>query len=79
MTKFRPDKAIALDKRWKKLFLSAAAVFLLLLGTGFTHSGQSYGAAENAQKMLPGNLKTKTRPTLTDQAGIWRKERDSNP
>ena len=43
-----------LDKRWKKLFLSAAAVFLLLLGTGFTHSGQSYGAAENAQKMPVG-------------------------
>lgn len=44
----------ALDKRWKKLLLSAAAVFLLLLGTGFTHSGQSYEPAKNAQKMPVG-------------------------
>ena len=44
----------ALDKRRKKLLLSAAAVFLLLLGTGFTHAGQSYEIAKNAQKMPAG-------------------------
>ena len=39
---------------WRKIILSAAAVFLLLLGTGFEHSGQSYTLALNPQKMPAG-------------------------
>ena len=45
----------ALDGRWKKIVLSAAAVFLLLLGTGFEHAGQSYTLALNPQKMPAGS------------------------
>ena len=44
----------SLEKRWKKLVLSAAAVFLLFVGTGFQHSGQSYTFARNAEKMPVG-------------------------
>ena len=44
----------SLDGRWKKIVLSAAAVFLLLLGTNFEHSGQSYTLACNVEKMPVG-------------------------
>lgn len=44
----------SMDKTWKKLVLSAAAVFLLLLGTGFDLAGQSFTPACNVQKMPAG-------------------------
>lgn len=44
----------SLEGRWRKLLLSAAAVFLFLLGSGFEHSGQSFTPAHNAQKMPVG-------------------------
>ena len=44
----------SLESRRKKIILCAAGSFLLLLGTDFTHSGQSYTLACNAQKMPAG-------------------------
>ena len=38
----------------KKLIALVSAVFLLLSISGFTHSGESYGLAANAQKMPEG-------------------------
>ena len=48
------DALTSLKKIWKKLVLSVAAVFLLLLVSGFNLSGQSYTPAYNAQKMPLG-------------------------
>lgn len=44
----------SLESRRGKIILCAAASFLLLLGTEFSHSGQSYTLARNAQKMPAG-------------------------